>query len=73
MAKTVDASNVLLLCKALAYAIITIERLPEHRQAFSDKEAMRDLLTDLYPEDAQRMLDEAHRQITGEGWGPKPH
>lgn len=34
----------LILCNALAYAILTIERLPERQQEYSNKEDMKVML-----------------------------
>ena len=70
-AENVTGRDGYIICKALAYAIETIERLPEERQEKSDKSDMEKLFNHLARGDADfilHMLDQARAHITGVGW-----
>jgi len=57
----------LVMCKALAYAIVTIERLPRQQQEVSDKEAMLALLDQRAPANlgTEWFLERAIKNIDG--------
>jgi hypothetical protein len=59
-----------LISKALAYAILAIDRLPPPMRESSDQRGMRELLKRYVPDDLHRqgLLDEVLSQMTG-----KPH
>ena len=55
------------VCRALAYAIVTIERLPKRQHKWSDKEAMMDLLDRFATPGlgSEYFLESAIKQIDG--------
>jgi hypothetical protein len=56
-----------IIAKALAYAIVSIEGLPEKRREWSDAQDMKLLLALGFPRLKADLLEQAKTHITGEG------
>ena len=71
--RQVTIRDIYVTAKALAYAVVTIERLPAERQEWSDMQNMKSLLDHfrgIYGGLIDEAVDTAHRNATGIGWPP---
>lgn len=64
----------LILCNALAYAILTIERLPDRQQEFSNKEDMKLMLNHFASEflGVEHWMEVARNHMDGTGFKDDP-
>jgi hypothetical protein len=64
---TITGRDHTIICKALAYAIVAIEHLPEKWQEWSDKEDMRALLDAMAGEDRDYIITTARSHLERRG------